>query len=103
MKLDYWRNSEFLPGFIHQQDLERFACQCKGSAALLEGDCGVADARQETTLSVLGPCRARNGLQAIAVTQAHRMRCETPAPPLHSPPINTADRFATLTLTRKPL
>ena len=59
------------------QLLERFECQCKGSAALLEGDCGVADARQGTTLPMLGA--------------------------LHSPPSNTADRYATLTLTLKPL
>jgi hypothetical protein len=46
-----------------------------GSAALLGGDCSVANARQGTTLPALDA--------------------------LHSPPINTADRFATLTLTLK--
>jgi hypothetical protein len=55
--------------------LEQFQSDRKGSAALLEGDCGVADARQGTTLSALGA--------------------------LHSPPIHTADRFATLTVRLK--
>ncbi|MES2535991.1 MAG: hypothetical protein V4632_08990 [Pseudomonadota bacterium] len=45
-----------------------------GFCRLLEGDCGVADARQGTALAVLGA--------------------------LHSPPINAADRFATRKLKR---